>query len=157
MNDKVWFVLKSSCVSIETEPGLRGLLGLPAAPAAVLAFKFVSAPAATRPLVMAAECVWGRIARRGTTNVHLSLLWIDFKSRGKKIWLVAKRPSCQISLMARQPVRHILKWSHNDGDNRWILRRYEVRGRSKWKNKWGTERREDSRTTNRHAVRLILE
>lgn len=47
------------------EHGPPGLPGPPAAPPVALAFRCVSAPAATRPLATADEYAWARTARRG--------------------------------------------------------------------------------------------
>lgn len=53
------------CVAIETERGLPGPPGLPAAPAVESASRCVSAPAATQLLAMEDGCVWARTERRG--------------------------------------------------------------------------------------------
>lgn len=57
-------------VYVETERGLPGPPGPPAAPAVASASRSVSAPAATRPLVMVDECVWAKTVRRGMANKH---------------------------------------------------------------------------------------
>ena len=53
-------------MSSETAPGLPGLPGPPAAPAVASGSRSDSAPAATPPPAMEAECAWARTARRGT-------------------------------------------------------------------------------------------
>ena len=65
-------------VAIETGLGLPGLPGLPAAPAAALASRFVSAPAATRPLGTAGECVLARTVRRGNAHLYVLIGLHDF-------------------------------------------------------------------------------